>query len=194
MTSRRSASIDPEHRWSYLVFLQMLGKVPGPEARVGRDRLRLPVRPRQPAALRALDGSSTKCPTRTCCTKSSCRRKPGPHTTCARARAASLRRPTAAARSGSSLLQRAEFFFERCLADVTEFSTAHLHRPLVILCVYGRGARLFRKQHPPAQYNQRHSYDFGVPARFRASAGAAERRSAGARRRSRRAELRGCRR
>ncbi len=62
--------------------------------------------------------------------------------------------------------ERARFFFERCIADVTSFATAHLTRPLVILCVYGGMHAYFQKYSEPGSWQAKHNYDFGAPVKF----------------------------
>ena len=57
---RRHGACDvPEQRWFYTMFLQSLGQVPALQGGTGRARRDVRVRPRQPAALRALDGRRT---------------------------------------------------------------------------------------------------------------------------------------
>jgi len=63
--------------------------------------------------------------------------------------------------------EKADFFFQRCLDDVQSFATAHLTRPLVLLVVYGTIHAYFQKnghqldcQVAPVRYN------FGEPEPF----------------------------
>jgi len=61
--------------------------------------------------------------------------------------------------------QKAIFFFQRGLDDLLSFETAHLTRPLVIMAVYGQVYSYFMKKNcqftvPP------HNYNFGSPTDF----------------------------
>lgn len=64
---------------------------------------------------------------------------------------------------------KAAFFYERCLADLQTFETRYLTRPLVILCVFGFLHEYYRQHAEPAGSGDdawRHGYDFGAPAAF----------------------------
>jgi YetA-like protein len=65
-----------------------------------------------------------------------------------------------------TLKRRAEFFFERCIRDLLGFDTAYLTRPLVILCVYGYVHSFFQKQADSSVRDDRHGYGFGEPRVF----------------------------
>lgn len=63
--------------------------------------------------------------------------------------------------------ERARYFFERCLTDLRSFPTAHFTRPVVILCVYGWVHDYFRDN--AADDPDRlaiHNHDFGAPTTF----------------------------
>ncbi len=64
---------------------------------------------------------------------------------------------------------KAGFFYERCLQDLDTFETRHLTRPLVLLAAYGHLHAYFERAAPIAEEEKarwRHSIDFGVPVRF----------------------------
>lgn len=73
-------------------------------------------------------------------------------------------------------------YYDRCLADLAGFETRHLTRPLVILCVFGHWHAYYMQKSPDGFPGLRvgiHGYDFGSPlpfvpqrARIRASLGA----------------------
>jgi hypothetical protein len=65
-----------------------------------------------------------------------------------------------------ALKKRAAVFFERCIQDLLGFDTAYLTRPLVILCVYGYVHSFFQKQGDPSVPDAVHGYDFGEPRVF----------------------------
>jgi len=60
---------------------------------------------------------------------------------------------------------RGRFFFKRCLADLLGFTTAYLTRPMVILAVYGHTYDYFVK-YAALTVATDHNYAFGSPARF----------------------------
>lgn len=64
-------------------------------------------------------------------------------------------------------LEKAKFFFNRCLDDLLKFNTAYLTRPMVILCVFGFQQAYFDnlKNHS-ANRPLKHNYDFGEPEIF----------------------------
>jgi hypothetical protein len=61
---------------------------------------------------------------------------------------------------------KAAFFFERCLADLLSFPTAYVTRPQVILCVYGVVHGYFQRNAHYAQTPPQPHYDFGMPVSF----------------------------
>lgn len=64
--------------------------------------------------------------------------------------------------------EKACFFFKRCLNDLLSFDTAYLTRPLVILTVYGNIHAYFQKYHQVTTEGSSdpHSYEFGNPQAF----------------------------
>lgn len=62
--------------------------------------------------------------------------------------------------------QKAEFFFHRCLTDLLSFETAFMTRPQVILAVYGQVYNYYRK-HTATVDVPGHNYNFGSPTPFR---------------------------
>ena len=72
----------------------------------------------------------------------------------------------APAEERASLHERAAFFFERSLGDVLGFETAHLTRPLVILCVCGF-VHSYYQSHPDACFETDTTpVSFGLPQAF----------------------------
>lgn len=62
--------------------------------------------------------------------------------------------------------EKAGFFFDRCLSDLLSFDTALLTRPLVILSVYGYVHAYFEKYHQITCDLGCRAYDFGSPESF----------------------------
>ena len=63
-------------------------------------------------------------------------------------------------------VEKANFFFDRCLSDLLSFDTAFLTRPLVILSVYGYVHAYFKDHHSDNPNFRVHGYDFGNPMVF----------------------------
>ena len=62
--------------------------------------------------------------------------------------------------------KKAAFFFDQCLSDLLKFETAYCTRPMVILIVYGLYHAYFTRyqsEHPPYEP---HGYDFWLPQDF----------------------------
>ncbi len=64
-------------------------------------------------------------------------------------------------------LKKARFFFDRCIQDLLSFETAYLTRPMVLLSTYGSQQAYFDKK----MYNNfifvlKHNYSFARPSRF----------------------------
>jgi hypothetical protein len=156
----------PEHRWSYLVFLQVLGKYLDTKVELGeldyhfyyaRDSLlhyAAWVRDNEVPYKDILD--RVELPTETWSAHDV--RK------CHILHVAARYSPNAAR---AALCERAEFFFARCLQDLLSFPTAHLTRPLVILCVYGHVHGYFKRHpHTVSEACAAHTHHFGQPTMF----------------------------
>jgi len=65
-----------------------------------------------------------------------------------------------------ALREKAAFFFGRSLDDVLSFDTAFLTRPLVILCVYGHVHAYYQAHQHEESIPQALSYAFGSPTEF----------------------------
>jgi hypothetical protein len=61
---------------------------------------------------------------------------------------------------------KAAFYFERCLGDLLSFATAYVTRPQVILCVYGVVHGYYRHDPRHAPLPPEPGYDFGAPVAF----------------------------
>ena len=62
--------------------------------------------------------------------------------------------------------EKARFFFDRCLTDVLDFDTAYLTRPMVLLTVYGYVQAYFEHMPPVRIDFHSHGYNFGIPLIF----------------------------
>ena len=156
---------DPEHRWSYLVFLQVLGKYLTHKREMGEIDYAFHYA-RASLLHYARWVAEHEVPYKDVLHKVELPTETWPAHDIRKSHVLHLAAAYSSGAERLSLLQRAEFFFERCLADLTGFPTAHFTRPLVILCVYGPVHDYFRRQGPPAQDYSLHNYEFGVPAKF----------------------------
>lgn len=62
--------------------------------------------------------------------------------------------------------RQAAYYFERCIADLLSFPTAYVTRPQVILCVYGGIHGYFLRHPDAAELPAERAYDFGDPIPF----------------------------
>lgn len=127
---------EPELRWSYLVFLQVLGKYLHLKLESGR------VDPafhysRASFLHYARWMSRHEVPYKDVLHKVDIPTETWPAHDMRKCHVLHVAAEFAPAEERASLHERAAFFFERSLADVLGFDTAYLTRPLVILCVCG---------------------------------------------------------
>ncbi|MEW6428236.1 MAG: hypothetical protein AB1568_09410 [Thermodesulfobacteriota bacterium] len=156
---------DPEYRWSYLVFLQVLGKFLDLKTELGEadyifhyaresflhyaDWMTKHETPYKDV-LHKVDIPTETWPAhdvRKCCILLYAA-KYGP------------------AEREDTYRQKALFFFERCLTDLLSFETSHLARPRILLAVYGWMVAYFQKHPALAIKWQPHLHRFGEPDEF----------------------------
>jgi hypothetical protein len=156
---------EPEYRWSYLVFLQVLGKYL--EFKREWGEIDYHYQYARESLLHYADWMlAREVPYKDVLDKVDIPTETWPAhdiRKCHVLHVASMYTDSAAR---DALKQRAGFFFERCMRDVLSFETAYLTRPLVILCVYGHVHRYFQKQSTIHDPLSRHNYVFGEPRRF----------------------------
>ncbi len=158
----------PEYRWSYLVFLQTLGKYLWRKEELGeidfpyfyaRDSLlhysRWILRNERPYS-EILD--RVELPTET-----------WPAQDIRKAHVLYVASSYSDEKESAAFLDKAEFFYDRCLEDLLKFDTAYLCRPRVLLAVYGYVRDYFRadsvaRRRRPAMTDR--SYSFGSPQGF----------------------------
>ncbi len=61
---------------------------------------------------------------------------------------------------------QAKFYFDRCLADLLSFPTAYVTRPQVILCTYGVAHGYYENDPHPAELGPEPPHEFGAPQPF----------------------------
>ncbi len=170
---------DPENRWSYLVFLQVLGKYLGQKLEQGEtDYMFWYARDSLLHFARWV--LANEVPYKDVLHKVELPTETWPAHDIRKCHVLYL-----ASRYGGGIAEtesftsRAEFFFRRCMEDLLSFPTAYFTRPLVILCVYGGVHDYFSKVAASAPLPVAHAYSFGEPERFepqRARLGATLRR------------------
>jgi hypothetical protein len=160
---------EPELRWSYLVFLQVLGKYLATKHELGetdyyfyyaRDSLLHYVRWM----------SENEVPYNDVLDKVELPTESWPAQDIRKCHVFHLAALCAQGERRQAFLERAGFFYQRCLDDLLSFETAHLTRPRVILAAYGYVHTYFRDvrtEDSPKAYLAEHCYNFGEPAVFR---------------------------
>jgi PcRGLX-like N-terminal RIFT barrel domain len=157
---------DPEHRWSYLVFLQVLGKYLAKKIEWGELDYTFHYA-RESFLHYALWIADNEVPYTDVLHKVELPTETWPAHDVRKAHVLYL----AATYSPESLRRglegRAQFFFDRCMRDVLKFPTAYLTRPLTILCANGFVHDYFRKKGCTIVFDHLcHNYDFGLPSGF----------------------------
>lgn len=155
-----------EIRWSYLVFLQVLGKYLSVKSELGEiDYAYQYARESLLHYARWMLGHEV--PYKDVLHKVVIPTETWPAQDVRKAHVLYLAAKYAQGQGRNELHARAAFFFERCLTDVLSFTTAYLTRPRVLLCVYGYVHEYFQKRlAAEAESPSVHAYDFGRPVIF----------------------------
>ncbi len=157
---------EPEYRWSYLVFLQALGKYLELKQELGEDDYCYHY---ARTSLLHYAGwmLDNEVPYKDVLHKVEIPTETWPAQDIRKCHVLYLASKYADPAMRSTLKRRAAYFFERCIRDLLSFDTAYLTRPLVILCVYGYVHSFFQKQADPPVFGAAHRYEFGEPRVFR---------------------------
>lgn len=156
---------DPEHRWSYLVFLQVLGRFLDAKVELG-ERDYIAHYARASLLHYAQWMLRNEVPYKDVLHKVLIPTETWPAHDIRKCHVLHLAARYAAGATRASLTQRAAFHFERCLRDLLSFETAYLTRPQVILCVYGHVHAYFQRHGEVVAGDWRDGYDFGTPCVF----------------------------
>jgi hypothetical protein len=156
---------DPEHRWSYLVFLQILGKYLA---------AKLEMRETDYAYHYALSSfvryaawvAENEVPYKDVLHKVELPTETWPAHDIRKSHVLYVAAGYSAGPQRERFLERAAFFFDRCMTDLLEFNTAYVTRPQVILCVYGSVFDYFARFGAGQPGDIEHNYDFGTPSAF----------------------------
>ena len=156
---------EPEYRWSYLVFLQVLGKYLDAKAEWGetdygfyyaRDSL-----------LHYADWMlNNEVPYKDVLHKVEIPTETWPAHDIRKCHVLHLAAKYGPPDQRARFTEKAGFFFDRCLTDLLSFDTAFLTRPLVILSVYGYVHAYFQKHQAENPDDRVHGYDFGSSQTF----------------------------
>ena len=155
----------PETRWSYVVFLQVLGKYLDQKLEWGetdylfwytRAALLTYARWMREHELPARDQMhKVELPTET-----------WPAQDIRKCHVFHLAARYAPPPARAAFSEKAALFFDRCLADLLSYPTAHLTRPQVILCVYGVVHGYYQHDPHVAALPPEPDFDFGAPVSF----------------------------
>jgi hypothetical protein len=156
---------DPEHRWSYLVFLQILCRYLAKKQELGEVDYAFHYA-RASLLHYAAWMAENEVPYKDVLHKVELPTETWPAHDIRKCHVFNVAARYASGAERERLRERARFFYERCLHDLLTFPTADLTRPLVILSVYGSVQDFFRKQVECPDEPGAHNHDFGVPRVF----------------------------
>lgn len=156
---------EPEYRWSYLVFLQVLGKYLDTKAELGeRDYIFYYARD---SLLHYADWmAQNEVPYKDVLQKVLLPTESWPAHDIRKSHVFHLAAKYSTSANRSSFRERANYFFDRCLADLLSFDTAFLTRPLVILCTHGYVHAYFQEERRDDSGDIHHRYNFGHVEKF----------------------------
>jgi hypothetical protein len=157
---------EPEHRWSYLVFLQALGKYLAIKQEI--EELDYAFHYARASLLHFAQWMlEHEVPYKEVLHKVNLPTETWPAHDVRKCHVLHVAADYASGEQRERFRERATFFFQRCLGDLLSFPTAHLTRPLVILSVYGWIHQYFRsREGEGALACNVHNHDFGSPVPF----------------------------
>jgi hypothetical protein len=161
--TRRSLD-DPERRWSYLVFLQILGKYLDFKVELGERDYYFHYA-RESLLHYAEWMMENEVPYKDVLHKVEIPTETWPAHDVRKCQVLHLAAKYCPPADRQKYSGRAGFFFERCMQDLLGFETAFLARPLVILTVYGFVHSYFQNKDLTDDFSG-HAYHFDVPEDF----------------------------
>jgi len=157
---------EPEHRWSYLVFLQVLGKYLGTKLELGEVDYMFSYA--RASLIHYADWMvKNEVPYKDVLYKVEIPTETWPAHDIRKCHVFHLAAKYGPPERRMVYREKAEVFFERCLSDLLSFETAYLTRPMVILTVYGAVHSYFQKYGCSDFTFESHNYNFGQPLNFR---------------------------
>ncbi len=156
---------DPEHRWSYLVYLQALGKYLDLKLELGETDWMF-FYARESLVHYAKWMLENEVPYKDVLHKVDIPTETWPAQDIRKAWILNVASRFAPKALAEPMRRRARFFFDRCLEDLLSFDTAYFTRPMVLLATYGTMQGYFDKHYERTQLLEEKVYDFGNPASF----------------------------
>ena len=159
---------EPEFRWSYLVFLQVLGKYLRVKAEWGEFDYHFYYA--RDSVLHYADWmAENEVPYADVLDKVEMPTETWPAQDIRKCHVMHIAAGFSEGNARRRFSERAEFFYRRCLQDLMAFSTAYLVRPRVILAVYGYIQSYVERYGyvgPETAHPGAHGYEFGEPETF----------------------------
>ena len=156
---------DPEYRWSYLVFLQILAKYLDLKREFGETDY--PFHYARESLLHYADWMyENEVPYKEVLHKVEIPTETWPAQDIRKACVFAFAFKYGEEEDRSKYMEKARYFFTQCLDDLLTFETAYLTRPLVLLAVYGSTNAYFDKYRLPAMKFPKNIYSFGSPVVF----------------------------
>jgi hypothetical protein len=157
---------DIEHRWSYTVFLQILGKYLDFKAeRSEIDRMYAYARASLLHYARWM--LEHEAPYRTMLDRVEIPTETWPAQDIRKSNVLGIAARYAEEPLSSALIERGKFFFERSIGDLLEFETCTLTRPIVLMMTNGYVRSYFAAYEPESAPRALESYDFAAPKTFK---------------------------
>ena len=157
---------DPERRWSYLVFLQALGKYL--EVKLGRGEVDFMYAYAQESLLRYARWMLTnEVPYSTKLDRVEFPTETWPAQDIRKCVVFHLAAKHATASEREAFSEKAKFFFNSCIKDLRAFPTCMFTRPLVLLLTNAYVNSYFEIKHSEAAPRPVEHFDFGTPSRFK---------------------------
>jgi hypothetical protein len=156
---------DPEHRWSYLVFLQAIGKYL--DSKVELNERDYSFYYARDSLLHFADWMMEhEVPYKDVLYKVEIPTETWPAHDIRKCWVFHLAEKYGHPDRRNRYSDKAQYFFDRCLTDLLSFETAFLTRPLVILTVFGYINAYFQKHRDISVDYVQHGYGFGDPISF----------------------------
>ena len=162
----RNLEHDPEHRWSYLVFLQTLGKYL--DVKFERGEIDFMYAYAQESLLQyARWMLANEAPYSTKLDRVECPTETWPAQDVRKSAVFHIAAKHAAGHEREAFNEKAKFFFDSCIKDLRAFPTYKLTRPLVLLLTNAYVHAYFKDHRSEAAPRSAKKFSFGRPRPFR---------------------------
>jgi hypothetical protein len=156
---------DPEHRWSYLVFLQALGKYL--DCKVDKGEIDFMYGYAQASLLHYAEWMlEHEVPYATVLHKVEIPTETWPAQDIRKSVVFYLASKHTVGSLREKFREKGSFFFRTCIRDLISFSTCHLTRPIVLLLTNAYVHSYFQSHRQETAPQSNEQYDFGQPQRF----------------------------